>query len=335
MQFVSETQGWAVAGGHLYWTADGGCHWRNITPEDGPQWGANAIFFLDRVHGWVATGQEVFRTTDGGRSWKKTSVAFSGDLVGLDFVDANNGWLATAGFGGGEMRPAEPAGDIFHTTDGGLHWTDQVDNRLNGGQMRFLTSAIGWALNYAEDKLYRSDDGGVSWTAIEVAPPPGYEARLSLPTFSTPSDGVLAATLLRRRNGSAPPVRYGGDVGLTYMVSHDGGLSWTPTRVFIEPPLVIPVVVSGKTWMVAHPGTTDTDMIETTVDAGQTWTQIRPVGLPLISQFDFASPLVGWARPSGYECVAVGQTCSYREDLLVTVDGGKRWTTIDLTAAGL
>lgn len=184
------------------------------------------------------------------------------------------------------------------------------------------------------DKLYRSGDGGNSWTPVNVAVPAGYDVRLGLPTFSTPSDGVLVATLVRPRRGTPMDIRFGGQLGTTFMVSHDGGQSWAPTRVFADPHYVAEII-SAKHWIVAHIARTDIDTIETTIDGGTSWTEIHPVGLPAVDLFDFVTPLIGWARPSGNECVGVGQTCSYSEDLMVTTDGGNRWTTIDLKAAGL
>jgi photosystem II stability/assembly factor-like uncharacterized protein len=326
MHLVTATDGWIVAGSGLYWTEDRGCHWRNVTPEPGPQWGADAIFFLDRLHGWVATAQTVFRTTDGGRSWQKIPTAYSTDRVGLQFVDARNGWLASTGFGNGETRPAEPAGAFLHTTDGGLHWTGDVDSRVNGGAVRFVTAADGWALNFANDVPYRSNDGSASWTSVAVPLPIGFDdVRFALPTFSTPSDGVLPATLLRQQQR----------IAFTFYVTRDRGHSWAPTRVFSTPPSRVIAVVNAKVWMVASGGPTTTNLIDTTSDAGQTWAEIPAVGLPPLAELDFATPLVGWAQPYPDECVGIGQTCSYREHLLVTVDGGKRWTTIDLQAAGL
>jgi hypothetical protein len=94
-------------------------------------------------------------------------------------------------------------------------------------------------------------------------------------------------------------------------------------------------VVNPKTWLVAQISLDTTDTIQTTSDAGATWEEFRPIGLPAVDRLDFVTPQAGWARPSGYECVGAGQTCSYGQDLMVTVDGGRHWTTIDLKAAAL
>lgn len=326
MQLVTATQGWIVAGIQLYWTEDKGCHWRNISPEDSVYWGTEAVFFLDPRHGWVASPTAIFRTVDGGRSWTKNAINYSANSVGLQFVDANNGWLATVDNSPSEVNPVGPGGVIFHTTDGGIHWTRNVDDRLNGGLIRFFTPMVGWALNHAENILYRSDDRGETWTSVTVPIAASYnEIQLGLPSFTTTSDGVLPANLRHRPDSAA----------FTYYATSDGGRTWTPTHLFGVPPVAIPRVINGTTWFVAHSGPTTTEMIEVTNDGGRSWTQVQTVGLPSIDEIDFATPLVGWARPRSLECVGIADKCSYGEDLLLTVDGGKRWTSIDLKAAGL
>ncbi|MCB0832885.1 MAG: hypothetical protein KDC45_05440, partial [Bacteroidetes bacterium] len=108
----------------IYKTTDGGENWTILQ-----DWTAQGNYFFRNMQmvnsnvGYVCgrkttldTGL-VLKTTNGGSTWFSIGDnIFSspiGDVWGLDFVDENNGWIATR------------TGYIFHTTDGGSTWTYQ------------------------------------------------------------------------------------------------------------------------------------------------------------------------------------------------------------------
>lgn len=70
----------------------------------------------DRV---VAVGTRglIVVSEDGGRQWRQVLAPVSTELVGLQFVDAKDGWAVGHG------------GVVLHTGDGGLTWTKQLDGR--------------------------------------------------------------------------------------------------------------------------------------------------------------------------------------------------------------
>src|SRR6202022_3175198 len=154
-------------------------------------------------HGWVASSlTAVFRTTDGGRTWQTYPINYSADFARLQFIDVKNGWLAIAGKSHTEANLA-PGGAIFHTTDGGVHWTSYGSSLINSGQISFVTPSIGLALDFARTKLYGSDDAGSHWASVTLPVPAGYTTfQLSLPSFATSAAGVLPATL-RASTGAA------------------------------------------------------------------------------------------------------------------------------------
>jgi len=140
MKMFTSLRGWAtgpaakgIAGARdaLLVTADGGSHWRNVTPPMSPGEPNVLIpFFLDANHAWVALAPEsirggpqpvtatftIFRTDDGGASWRKaTPAAVEGMPSELDFVDATHGWLVIAS--------ASNDVYLYRTTDAGVHWS--------------------------------------------------------------------------------------------------------------------------------------------------------------------------------------------------------------------
>jgi photosystem II stability/assembly factor-like uncharacterized protein len=113
--------GWGVAGTTpvtlVYWTADGGAHWRVGTPTSGLS--GPAASFPSAQIAWVAAAapglhrvgpfDRLLRTTDAGRSWQSIPLPFDAGQYHLDALDG------TTAFAYAERR-------ILTTTDGGRHW---------------------------------------------------------------------------------------------------------------------------------------------------------------------------------------------------------------------
>src|SRR6266851_9090639 len=233
MDFISADQGWiaetrsslSLAGPTvLFMTTDGGHSWQSQLTWDGPG-PAQIRFGPDGVQGLVVGrgGVPLFTTGDGGAHWQRQQIPSqlrSADLI--YFLDAREGWIigylneATAGFAG-----------VFHTTDGGQHWTQTA--RLDVGQafsygqrggslqgsLIFHDSSTGWltptmmsgtGIPVVEPHLYVSRDSGRSWSVQPFASPVGAglnstNASLSLPQFFSQQQGILVVTQF-----STPPV---------------------------------------------------------------------------------------------------------------------------------
>jgi len=108
-------------------TADGGSHWRNVTPPGFAPAMDRLNYFFDVTHAWVALTPAqfnnapgtatlaVFRTADGGVSWQRGTLQFSdGTPTELDFIDAIHGWMVLQNNRGIA---------IYGTVDGGATWT--------------------------------------------------------------------------------------------------------------------------------------------------------------------------------------------------------------------
>ena len=201
-------RGWALLGRQLFWTDDGGAHWRDITPPRLDAAEIRAASFADPLHGWVVTtasaasgnlSYTMARTADGGQTWQAQPLAlFAADEaagmageVYLQIIDANTGWL--------EVKQATSSnfnlGTLFKTVDGGAQWT-----RLSlptGAPAHFTSTQDGeFDATDTGNGSYITQDGGQDWTALpgpstsEASGPNGPNGeRLSALSMATPRAG--------------------------------------------------------------------------------------------------------------------------------------------------
>lgn len=183
MQLLTPDVGWALTGGQLFWTTDGGDAWRDITPAPAsrshllpgqlPARAISSVFFLDTSTGWLllAGGDEktdelwldLAATADAGATWSTTRVTLPhtepGTLNGygrIDFVDGLHGWMDLDMVSSSAFRPAL----FLETKDGGKTWDRPPASPQVGGDIRFVTLQDGWlAGGPANGDLYVTHDG--------------------------------------------------------------------------------------------------------------------------------------------------------------------------------
>jgi photosystem II stability/assembly factor-like uncharacterized protein len=129
-----------------------------------------AIDFVSASTGWVVAelpNQDfaVLNTVDGGSTWTRQLSGPGGDIGEYaHFFDSRDGVLVLLG----------PQAVMFQTHDGGKTW-NRDDLQVGGGYVRsadFVNWKYGWLLvqmiptptDVAPERLYRTSDGGVSWT---------------------------------------------------------------------------------------------------------------------------------------------------------------------------
>jgi photosystem II stability/assembly factor-like uncharacterized protein len=195
IHMVDGNSGWAIGGlgsmgDHVLFTADGGSTWKDITPpEPAPSSGNNksAIgYFQDARNAWVTyaytgfivpTPAVVWRTQDGGATWQASHPL---DLSGLS--------------------------ESFAPSD--LYFV--------GGQAGWLLVHVGAGMNHDYVSLYRSQDGGITWTRL-IDPNNDGGIQICHKTailFTDPSHGWLTGDC----NSVAP--------GVFLFKSSDGGITW-------------------------------------------------------------------------------------------------------------
>ncbi len=239
MQLIAPNTGWATTGNYatrdLFWTADGGAHWSNITPNPLPNSG------IRKSGGFAPPGF-------GGPEPERIADVF--------FLDPHRGWVLFC-CGWTESPRSAPEGspqyDLAVTADSGTTWSiarvtipDGVYIQPNmddyGGEIAFADSDHGWlnltgyAGHSSSGTLLITSDGGRTWRGADQETPggagpfslltPAVGWQLTTPSWFDPDIGELSVTRDGARSwhnvsvpipkeirralgpGSSPEVRY-------------------------------------------------------------------------------------------------------------------------------
>ncbi len=152
--------------GYIYFSSDGGEHWRKDSIADELSFYVRTIYFLDSLVGIAgANGFAVFKTTDGGTNWELVHGAetnnFASYTMGpIAFATPQLGLAASGNHGTWLLR----------TTDGGATWENLSDlHRSLGG---FEPTGLSFpdpahAFFSSGSNLFRSIDSGKTWQRID------------------------------------------------------------------------------------------------------------------------------------------------------------------------
>lgn len=135
-----------------------------------------SICMVDAEAGWALTGTSVLRTTDGGETWADvTPETEAGATIAAEsFLDAGKAWFTIA-------RENASTLVVFRTANGGESWRRNVIKMSYtplGALLNFIDTNHGWllvhhgvAMGSEEVEVYRTVDGGGSWTLVTAARP--------------------------------------------------------------------------------------------------------------------------------------------------------------------
>jgi photosystem II stability/assembly factor-like uncharacterized protein len=229
---------------------------------------------LDGLRAWVlAPGvsqcdaecpTELRRTTDGGKTW---TTLLRGGLAAIRFASSSRGWIALV----------DPAGsvEVRATSDGGTTWTSGHQLATHGvPTLDAATTQSAWVMtrdwaacsasNCGQYELFRTDDGGVSWSSLGNPKDSAGSCAFGLlggPLFASAARGWLTLNL-----GA------GGGQGRTggLLTTEDGGTTW---RCSSTPPNTVLVSAADPlhVWVTSYNGGSDTATVYASNDGGRTW----------------------------------------------------------------
>jgi photosystem II stability/assembly factor-like uncharacterized protein len=200
----------ATATAGVYKTTNGGTTFTNVFDHEGSSSvGDIAIAPTDPNLVWVGTGENnnrqssswgdgVYKSTDGGRTWKNMGLAASKQIARIivDPVDFNVVYVAALG----DLWAAGGERGVFKTTDGGHTWrrvlfldddTGATELVMDPSNNKVLYAATyqrrraPWGMNGGGpgSGVWKSTDGGETWTRIEQGLPAGPKGRIGMDIY--------------------------------------------------------------------------------------------------------------------------------------------------------
>jgi len=232
-----------ATGGGLWKTTDGGTTWRPVTDGQLGSASVGAVQLCEanpdivyigmgetQLRGNVQQGDGVYRSNDAGETWEHLGLEETQNIsrIRIHPDDCDVAWVAALG----KHSTENPERGVFKTTDGGESWrktlyrsprTGAVDLTLDPGNPDLMYASVwqvwrkSWGLSSGgpESGLFKSTDGGESWTEITQAP--------GLPQ-TTPIGKIGVALSPANPDRVWALIEHEPDGGLYR--SDDGGLTW-------------------------------------------------------------------------------------------------------------
>lgn len=238
----------------------------------------------------VGTSGVFSKSTDRGITWTTTVASLAANTYyGVSFPSSAVGYIAGTNNNG--------YGLILKTSNGGTTW-DQIYSITNCPifyDLYFATDTRGWAVGQS-DRIYKTNDGGASWTTGEPAP--------------TPVTKLLAVHA--KPNGNAAPDDYNvwtvGTGGKIYF-SDTGGAGIAEQTSGVATSLIDVYFTDKDTgWIVG-----DNGVILKTTNAGTSWGSQASGLTSMLTSCHFVDSANGWAVGSAGK-------------ILSTTNGGTTWS---------
>ena len=319
-------------GGGVWKTTDGGMTWKPIFDgESAPSIGAlalapsnpNIIYAgtgVNTIYGDVTYGSGVYKSTNGGETWQQAGLEDTRHIARI-LVDPRNPDVLLVAAMGHTYGPNEERG-VFRSTDGGRRWkkvlfkdntTGAIDICFEPGNPKVVYATLWhevWKPGLKDQSigpgggLYKSIDGGISWTQITGGGlPPGDWGR----------SGVAVAPGTRGQRVYLIVEAKGKNGGLYR--SDDGGTTWKKTtedkritgfwymsEIFVDPKNPDVVYVPSQNFY-------------RSTDGGKSFTAIK--GAPGGDDYHTM-----WVDPTNTQRMILGTD----QGATITMNGGETWS---------
>ena len=316
-----------AAGGGVWRSTNSGQTWDAVFEKEGTAAiGAVTIDPTDDKTVWVGTGEAnprndvsygdgVYKTTDGGDTWTNVGLKAS-KYISRILVDPRNHNHVIVGALGDVFADSSDRG-VYVTDDGGRTWKQTLSVGPQSGASDLAMSAQNPNVVYAgiwkfqrrpwtfvsggpEDGLYKSTDGGETWTKLEghglPAPPMG---RIGLAV--APSDGNRVYALIESKEGILWRSDDGG--GSWKMVSND---SLIDARPFYFSHIEVDPKNPNRVFAISFE-------VMLSTNAGETF---KATAEQVHSDFHSI-----WIAPNDPSRIILGEDGGY----VLTLDGGENW----------
>jgi photosystem II stability/assembly factor-like uncharacterized protein len=364
LTFIDERVGFVSDGESpaAWWTHDGGKTWSLPAPYRSvgstvcalfSDPGANSslpkgVKMVSSSVGW-ATGTR--RTTDGGSTWTSVAPPVPKDRsygYGEFFLDATHAWVVDSA---GSATACADHFVVYRTANGGAKWQQIASVPIQNAidiSIEFLDSQTGWIYVHlpgylaggSPGPLYRTLDGGMSWTVVgaKASWSSGACSSTGLPVFSSPTTGWMPTICTDTTRSS-----------MDLLVTRDGGQTWTSQELIKHwcdlqaYPDGCVIAGPGPQFLDASNGwilDTNGPTLLMTTDGGGTWVRH---GLPRVTSYScqgkygpttctnqyvmsltFISPAEGWLILGDYP--GSGNRVTIRVER--TVDSGHSWAVL-------
>jgi len=316
-------------GGGVWKTVDAGQTWMNVTDGqigvgsmgaiDVSQSDPNTVYIgtgSDGLRSNVSIGDGVYKSTDAGKTWTHVGLRDAGNIGGLRVHPSNPDVAFVAAIG----NPFKPNADrgVFRTKDGGKSWqkvlfvsdsTGAVDVEFQPGNPNVVFAALWrgerkpWTIisGAREGGIYRSTDGGDSWTKVTNGLPNELVGKANIAVSNANPNRIYV--LIEAKPGS----------GLYR--SDDGGQSFqlasTFAQIITRPFYYTTITADPKNADVVYAGS---EGYYRSSDAGKTWQTMR---VPHGDNHDM------WINPNNSDVMIQSNDGGAN----VSLNGGRTWST--------
>jgi ELWxxDGT repeat protein len=256
-----------------------------------------SIVFKNNV-GYAAGTNVLLKSDDGGATWFRvnfpTGFGNSYKNYTVFFVDEFTGYVSNG------------SGNLIFTEDGGRTWQWRRMGSFNGMMDLYFVDALhGWAIYEYSDGLAKTEDGGITWTTIDLSDL-GWLPRFHDMWFKNKNDGFLVS-----------------DQG-SFRTS-DGGLSWTKIPDFWGGSTMAIRFIDDKNGFIYDRWSSWGATLYRTADGGNTWSMVAPLPGP--------GAVTGVARlGSGklISCHSVAASNNFNAGRAISIssDDGASWATL-------
>ncbi|MEZ5330911.1 MAG: glycosyl hydrolase [Thermoanaerobaculia bacterium] len=207
-----------AAGGGVWKSQDDGVTFRPVFDDHIQSIGAIAIDPSDPETVWVGTGESwtrnsvsigdgVYRSTDGGESWERKGLEESERIARIivDPTDSAVVWVCATG----HLWDANEQRGVFKTTDAGESWErvltvdedtgcsdlsmdPQVPDIVYAGMWQFRRTPWSFSSGGPGSGLYKTVDGGSSWSELAKGLPDGPKGRIAVDVAPSRPNRVYA-----------------------------------------------------------------------------------------------------------------------------------------------